>query len=60
MTAFVGTYLETADDDPDAGFGCSRRPTRPRASGLAGYEGFWGNVVNVRVESIEATSRTSP
>ena len=27
------------------------------SSGLAGYEGFWGNVVNVRVDSIEARRR---
>jgi serine/threonine protein kinase len=54
MTTFVETYLETADDDPASAFAMLTPGYQAESGDLAGYEGFWGNVVNVRVDSIEA------
>ena len=54
MTTFVETYLETADDDPASAFEMLTPDYQAESNGLAGYEGFWGNVVNVRVDSIDA------
>jgi serine/threonine protein kinase len=54
MTTFVETYLETADDDPASAFEMLTPGYQAESGGLAGYEGFWGNVVNVRVDSIDA------
>ncbi len=54
MTTFVGDYLATAEADPEAGFALLTPEYQAASNGLPGYEGFWGNVVNVRIESIEA------
>jgi serine/threonine protein kinase len=54
MTTFVEDYLATADDDPEAGFALLTPEYQAASDGLAGYEGFWGNVVNVRVDAIDA------
>ncbi len=55
MTAFVETYLETADDDPGSAFDMLTTNYQAESNGLAGYENFWDNVTNVRVESMDAT-----
>jgi serine/threonine protein kinase len=54
MTAFVENYLETVDDDPETAFDLLTPDYQVESEGLAGYESFWGNVTNVRVESIDA------
>ena len=54
MESFVEEYLTTAADDPEAGFALLTPSYQAESNGLPGYEGFWGNVVNVRVESTEA------
>ena len=54
MESFVRDYLETAADDPDAGFALLTSSYQVESNGLEGYEGFWGNVSNVRVNSIQA------
>jgi serine/threonine protein kinase len=54
MESFVEEYLVTAADDPEAGFALLTPSYQDESDGLAGYEGFWGNVTNVRVESIDA------
>ncbi len=54
MTTFVENYLATVDDDPETAFDLLTPDYQVESDGLAGYENFWGNVINVRVESIEA------
>jgi serine/threonine protein kinase len=54
MEAFVENYLTTAADDPESGFALLTPAYQAKSNGLPGYEGFWGNVGNVQVDSIEA------
>jgi eukaryotic-like serine/threonine-protein kinase len=56
METFVQDYLITADENPEAGFALLTPDYQAASGGLAGYEGFWGNVVNVRVESVDANA----
>lgn len=55
MESFVEGYLETADADPPAGFALLTPSYQAASGGLSGYEGFWGGVTNVEIESIEAS-----
>lgn len=49
MTAFIESYLETAADDPAAGFAMLTPAFQDESGGIAGYEGnFWGNVKRIR------------
>ena len=54
MEDFVEGYLETASSDPEAGFALLTRSFQRASGGLEGYEGFWDDVSNPRIESISA------
>ncbi|WP_148614875.1 serine/threonine-protein kinase [Nocardioides rubriscoriae] len=51
---FVAAYLDTASQDPPAGFAQLTPGFQAASGGLAGYTGFWGDVTNTRLLSIEA------
>lgn len=48
MGAFITNYVETAADDPTAGFAMLTPDFQSASGDLAGYEGFWGKVKRVR------------
>ena len=50
MAAFVESYLTMAADDPTSAFAMLTPDYQAESNGLSGYEGFWGNVSNVRVD----------
>jgi hypothetical protein len=54
LTSFVEDYLQTVDDDPPTAFDLLTPDYQAESGGLGGYENFWGNVSNVRVESVTA------
>jgi serine/threonine protein kinase len=54
MEEFVADYLTTAASNPSAGYRLLTPQYQAESGGFAGYEGFWGDVSNVRIQSIEA------
>jgi hypothetical protein len=54
MEQFVADYLTTAANNPPAGYRLLTPQYQAESGGFAGYEGFWGDVSNVRIQSIEA------
>ena len=51
MASFADSYLTLAADDPEAAFALLTPGYQTESNGLSGYEGFWGNVSNVRVDT---------
>lgn len=54
MQAFVRTYLDTADADPQSGFALLTPGFQSASQGIAGYRGFWDGVSDVRLNSVSA------
>ncbi len=58
MTAFVEDYIDTAVRDPEAAFQMLTPAFQDQSRGLRGYEGFWGEVDNAKIDSISANPDT--
>ena len=54
MTQFVSDYIETASTDSSAGFDRLTPAYQQESGGFSGYDGFWGDVTNASVDTIEA------
>jgi serine/threonine protein kinase len=54
MTSFIHDYLDTAVSDPASAFHMLTPEFQRQSGGLQGYESFWGEVNNARIESISA------
>jgi serine/threonine protein kinase len=54
MTSFVNDYIDTAVTDPSSAFQMLTPEFQRRSGGLEGYESFWGEVRNAKIESISA------
>ncbi len=52
LEGFVGDYLTAASNDPPAGFAMLTPEFQRESDGLKGYEGFWGRVSSVDVQSV--------
>jgi serine/threonine protein kinase len=54
MTSFIRNYIGTAVSDPAAAFEMLTPEFQRQSGGLQGYESFWGEVHNAKIESISA------
>ena len=54
MEAFVEDYIDTAVSDPAAAFQMLTPAFQAKSGGIEGYEGFWGEVNNAKIDSISA------
>ncbi|WP_340540676.1 serine/threonine-protein kinase [Nocardioides sp. GXZ039] len=51
---FVRNYIPTAVSNPEAGFQLLTPAYQAASNGIDGYAGFWGNVVNAKILSLDA------
>jgi serine/threonine protein kinase len=54
MTSFIRDYIDTAVSDPSSAFEMLTPEFQRQSGGLRGYESFWGDVHNAKIESISA------
>jgi hypothetical protein len=52
LERFAEDYVRTASSDPRRGYDLLTADYQQASGGLAGYEGFWGRVSDVRVERV--------
>jgi hypothetical protein len=58
LEGFVTDYLQTASNDPDAGFAMLTPSFQAKSDGIEGYKGFWGGVSDLDVKDVVADPDT--
>ncbi len=58
MVSFIESYISTAAKDPQAAFAMLTPAFQEQSNGMAGYEGFWGDVRSARLLDVSADPDT--